>query len=43
MIEKVLAVIKKLIGLKFTGCVEISFNQGGIHGVKIVKRENVIL
>jgi len=39
--EKIFDIIKLLVFKKFTGTIEITFNQGGIRGVKKVKREKL--
>jgi hypothetical protein len=41
--EKLLKILKELITQKFTGKIEINFNQGGIRGIKKVKKEIVNL
>ncbi len=39
--KKVIEVIKRLIEKKFTGTIEIIFNQGGIQGVKKIIKKTV--
>jgi hypothetical protein len=41
--EKLIKIIQEFISSKFTGDIEINFNQGGIRGIKLVKRESVKL
>jgi len=40
-IENIVVFIKELMNNKFTGRIEIIFNQGGIRGVQKTKTENV--
>ena len=37
--KKIIEILKKLIEEKFTGNIEINFNQGGIRGIKKVIKE----
>ena len=43
IIEKLIEYFKKLKVEKFTGDIEIHLNQGGIQGIKKIKKENVKL
>lgn len=40
--EKIIKILKIIIDKKFTGKIEISFNQGGIIGVSEIKRKVII-
>lgn len=42
-IEKLFIYLKNIVRDKFTGKIEITFNQGGIIGVNEVKRKNIEL
>lgn len=39
--ENLVIYIKELIQKEFTGCLKITFNQGGIRGIKKVHEENI--
>ena len=39
--EKLINYIKKMINEKFTGTIEVTFNQGGVRGAKKIIRENI--
>jgi len=39
--EKLIDIIKKFIADKFTGRIEINFNQGGITGIYEVRRKKI--
>ncbi len=39
--EKLIKILNEFIKAKFTGDIEINFNQGGIRGIKLVKKETV--
>lgn len=41
--EKIITYLKKIAQEKFTGKIEITFNQGGIIGVSEIKRKNIEL
>lgn len=43
MMEKLIKFLDDLKRRKFTGDVEINFNQGGVRGVKFIQRRNVVL
>jgi len=36
---KLVEILKKLISEKFTGTLEINFNQGGVRGIKQITRK----
>ncbi|GAG76335.1 unnamed protein product [marine sediment metagenome] len=36
-----IAILLKLVKDKFTGSIEITFNQGGIQGIKRITRETI--
>jgi intracellular sulfur oxidation DsrE/DsrF family protein len=42
-IESIIIFIKELMNKKFTGRIEIIFNQGGIRGIQKTKTENIDL
>ena len=39
--NRIIEILKKLIKEKFTGDIEINFNQGGIRGIKKINKENI--
>jgi len=39
--KELLEIIRELIRKKFTGDIEINFNQGGVRGVKMITKENL--
>ena len=41
--EKLIKFFSDIINRKYTGDIEINFNQGGVRGIKLVKREQVKL
>jgi hypothetical protein len=43
LLGKILEIINKLIDIKYSGDLKITFNQGGIRSVKKVKYENIDL
>lgn len=41
--EKIIEIIKKLVDEKFSGDIEINFNQGGVRGVKKVTKKIMLI
>ena len=41
--DKLIKFFTDIIARKYTGDIEINFNQGGVRGIKLVKREQVKL
>ena len=41
--EKLIKFFSDIINQKYTGDIEINFNQGDVRGIKLVKREQVKL
>ena len=39
--KELLEIIRELVRKKFTGDIEINFNQGGVRGVKKIIKENL--
>lgn len=39
--NKLMSILEKLIFDKFTGTIEINFNQGGIRGVKKIEKKSL--
>lgn len=39
--EELVNYLQELIKKEFTGCLKITFNQGGIRGIKKIHEENI--
>ena len=43
ILDKLIDFFKKLKEEKFTGDIEIHFNQGGVQGIKKIRKDNIEL
>lgn len=41
IMDKLINIIKKLVCDKFTGTIEINFNQGGIRGIQKITKSQI--